>query len=191
LIPNHHPLVATATAVATARHSPPPQPRLLSGFIVVVVVVSSSSLPSPLSFPPLFCDLFDCCVCSVVVSSPLPHPVVAIPPTASAIVIVVVVVLVIVVVVVVYYPPPPRDLFDCCVHVHRCILVLSPRSLAPVASLQQKRVAHGPVNACPQAEGPRTAHRRRWKPWLAAPRMTICLVKKCHGGLLGNTSTPA
>ena len=30
--------------------------------------------------PPLFCDLFDCCVCSVVVSSPLPHPVVAIPP---------------------------------------------------------------------------------------------------------------
>jgi len=29
-------------------------------------------------------DLFDCCVCSVVVSSPLPHPVVAISPTASA-----------------------------------------------------------------------------------------------------------
>ena len=57
--------------------------------------------------PPLFCDLFDCCV---IVSSPLPHPVVAIPPTVSAIVIVVVVVLVAVVVVVVvvvvtYYPP--------------------------------------------------------------------------------------
>jgi len=103
-----HPLVATATAVAAARHSPPPQPRSLRGFIVVV---SSSSLPSPLSHPPLFCDLFDCCVCSVVVSSPLPHPVVAILPTASAIVIVVVVVVIIVVivavviVVVTYYPP--------------------------------------------------------------------------------------
>jgi len=33
-------------------------------------------------------DLFDCCVWFVVVSSPLPHPVVAISPTASAIVIV-------------------------------------------------------------------------------------------------------
>jgi len=30
-------------------------------------------------------------------------------------------------------PPPPRDLFDCCVHVHRRLLMLSPRSLAPVA----------------------------------------------------------
>jgi len=39
-------------------------------------------------------DLFDCCVCSVVVSSPLPHPVVAISPTASAIVIVGVVIIV-------------------------------------------------------------------------------------------------
>ncbi len=29
-------------------------------------------------------DLFDCYVCSVIVSSPLPHPVVAISPTASA-----------------------------------------------------------------------------------------------------------
>jgi len=65
----------------------------------------------------LFCDLFDCCVCSFIVSSPLPHPVVAIPPTASAIVVVVIVVVVvviivdvgvvvvIVVVVVAYYPP--------------------------------------------------------------------------------------
>jgi len=32
-------------------------------------------------------DLFDCCVCSVVVFSPLPHPVVAISPTASTIII--------------------------------------------------------------------------------------------------------
>ena len=49
-----HPLVATATAVATARHSPPPQPRSLRGFIVVVfvVIVSSLSLPSPPSPPP-------------------------------------------------------------------------------------------------------------------------------------------
>ena len=110
MLQNHHPLVATATAVATARHSPPPQPRSLCGFIVVV---SSSSLPSPLSPLPLFCDLFDCCVCSVVVSSPLPHPVVAILPTTSAIVIVVVVVVVVVfvvavvIVVVAYYPTPP------------------------------------------------------------------------------------
>jgi hypothetical protein len=50
-----HPLVATATAVAAARHSPPPQPRSLRGFIVVVffvVIVSSSALPSPPSSPP-------------------------------------------------------------------------------------------------------------------------------------------
>jgi hypothetical protein len=52
--------------------------------------------------PPLFwCDLFDCCVCSVIVSSPLPRLVVAISPTASAIIIVVVVVIVDIVVVVV------------------------------------------------------------------------------------------
>jgi hypothetical protein len=105
MLQNHHPLVATATAVAAARHSPPPQPRSLRGFIVVV---SSSSLPSPLFPTPLFCDLFDCCVCSVIVSSPLPHPVVAILPTTSAIVIVVVVIVVFVDVVIVnvaYYPP--------------------------------------------------------------------------------------
>ena len=30
-------------------------------------------------------------------------------------------------------PPPPRDLFDCCVHVHRRLLMLSPLLLAPVA----------------------------------------------------------
>ncbi len=42
-------------------------------------------------------DLCDCCVCSVVVSSPLPHPVVAISPTASTIVIVGVIVVVAVV----------------------------------------------------------------------------------------------
>ena len=75
---------------------------------------ATGSLRMKTVFPPLFCDLFDCCVCSVVVSSPLPHPVVAIPPTASAIVVVVVVVVVavvvvvivlVVVVVVAYYPP--------------------------------------------------------------------------------------
>ena len=49
-----HPLVATATAIAAACHSPPPQPRSLRGFIVVffVVIISSSALPSPPSSPP-------------------------------------------------------------------------------------------------------------------------------------------
>ena len=46
--------------------------------LVVVVILIVTSVTTV--FPPLFCDLFDCCVCSVVVSSPLPHPVVAIPP---------------------------------------------------------------------------------------------------------------
>ena len=51
-----HPLVATATVVAAARHSPPSQPRSLRGFIVVVsvVIVSSLALPSPPSPPPSF-----------------------------------------------------------------------------------------------------------------------------------------
>ena len=53
-----HPLVATATAVAAARHSPPPQPRSLRGFIIVVVIVTAVTTV----FPPLSCDLFDCCV---------------------------------------------------------------------------------------------------------------------------------
>ena len=49
-----HPLVATVTAIAAARHSPPLQPRSLRGFIVVVFVgiVLSSALPSPPSSPP-------------------------------------------------------------------------------------------------------------------------------------------
>jgi len=90
MLPNH-PIIATATAiaVAAARHSPPPWS--LRGFIVVIVVVVLIVTAVTTVFPPLFCDLFDCCICSVVVSSPLPHPV-AIPPTASAIVIVVFVV---------------------------------------------------------------------------------------------------
>jgi hypothetical protein len=49
--------------------------------------------------------------CFVVVSSPLPHPVVAIPPTVSAIVVVVVVaaafVVVVVLVVAIYHPLSP------------------------------------------------------------------------------------
>ena len=103
----NHPLVTTATAVAAARHSPPPQPQSLSCFIVVVVVVIIIVIVIITGD-----DLFDCCVCSVILSSPLPHPVVAIPPTSSAIVVVVVVavvavavVVVVVVVVVAYYPP--------------------------------------------------------------------------------------
>jgi hypothetical protein len=54
----------------------------LCGFIVVVVLVVLVVIfivivtAVTTVFPPLFCDLFDCCV---VVSSPLPHPVVAIP----------------------------------------------------------------------------------------------------------------
>ena len=108
-----HPLVATATAVAAARHSPSPQPRSLRGFIIVVVfffiVIVIVTAVTPV-LPPLFCDRFDCCVCSVAVSSPLPHPVEAIPPTISAIVIIVVVVV----------------LFDCCVHVLVPCRVVSP-----------------------------------------------------------------
>jgi len=34
-----HPLIATATVIAAARHSPPLQPRSFRGFIVVIVVV--------------------------------------------------------------------------------------------------------------------------------------------------------
>ena len=59
--------------------------------------------------PPLLCDLFDFCICSVLMSLPIPHPVVAILPTAFAIVIIaiviVVAIIVIVIVVVAYYPP--------------------------------------------------------------------------------------
>jgi len=89
LLLKHH-LIATATAVAAAQHSPSPQPWSFRGFIVVVVVVIVIVIVTAVTtvFPPLFCDRFDCCVCSVAVSSPLPHPVVAIPPTASAIVVV-------------------------------------------------------------------------------------------------------
>jgi len=79
-----HPIIATATAVAVAaaRHLPPPWS--LRGFILVVVVIVIVVTVVTTVFPPLFCDLFDCCICSVVVSSPLPHPV-AIMPTASPI----------------------------------------------------------------------------------------------------------
>jgi len=96
--------------VAAARHSPPPQPRSLRGFIVAVVIVVIFTAVTTV-FPPLDCDLFDCRVCSFVMSSPRPHQVVAIPPTASAIVVVVVVVVVavvvgiVIVVVIAYYPP--------------------------------------------------------------------------------------
>ena len=48
-------------------------------------------------------------------------------------------------------------------------------------------IAHGTVNAHPWAERPWTAHRWRWWPWLAVPRMTNYFVKNCHSGLLGNT----
>jgi len=132
-----HPIIATTTAVAvaTGRHLPPPQPRSLRGFIVVAVIIVIITAVTTVS-PPLSCDLFDCCVCSVVVSCPLPHLVVAILTTASAIVVVVVVVIVVVVVVVIvvvvvdvviaYYPPPPCALFDCCVHVLVPCRVVSP-----------------------------------------------------------------
>jgi len=111
-----HPLIATATVIAAARHSPPLQPRSFRGFIVVIVVVIIVIVTAVTTIPPPpFCDLFDSCVCSVVVSSPLPHPVVAILPTSSAIIIVVVVVHPCCCL----QPPPPRDLFDCCVYCHR------------------------------------------------------------------------
>jgi len=79
---------AVAVAVAAARHSPSPQQWSLRGFIVVIVIVTAVTT----IFPPLFCNLFGCCACSVIVSFPLPHLVVAILPTASAIVFFVVVV---------------------------------------------------------------------------------------------------
>ena len=53
-----------------------------------------------------------------------------------------------------------------------------------------RRIKRG-VNASPRAEWQPTAHRRRWRPWLAAPTMTIFILPNKHGGLLGNTSTPA
>jgi len=65
--------------------------------VIVIVIVTAVTTISP----PLFCDIFDCCVCSVVESSPLPHPVVAISPTTSAIVIVTVVVAVAIVVIII------------------------------------------------------------------------------------------
>ena len=88
------PLATTTTTVT---------PWLHRRHLVIITAVTTVS-------PPLFCDLVDRCVCSVVLSSPLPHPVVAILPTASAIVIVVVVVVVVVfmdvvIVIVAYYPP--------------------------------------------------------------------------------------
>ena len=134
MLPNHHPLVATATAIAAACHSPPSQSWSLRG---VIDVVSSLSLPSPLSPPPSYviylivafvlslCPLpsssggghlahrirhhHRCCHCCCRLRrrrrGRLRH----------------------------LLPPPPRDLFDCCVHVHCHLLMLSPRSLALVA----------------------------------------------------------
>ena len=60
-----HPIIAntaTAVALAAARHSPPPQPQSLRGFIVVVVIVVIIVTAITTVFPPLSCDLFDCCV---------------------------------------------------------------------------------------------------------------------------------
>jgi len=87
-----------------------PSRRAACNVVIVIVIVIVIVTAVTTIFPPLFCDLFDCCVCSFIMSSPLPHPVVAIPPTASAIVVVVVVTVVAVVAVfavavVAYYPP--------------------------------------------------------------------------------------
>ena len=102
MLPKHR-IIATATAiaVAAARHSPPLQSRLLCGFVVAADVVIVIGTAVTTVSPALSCDLFDCCVCSVVVSSPLPHLVVAIPPTASTIVIVVIVIIVVVIIIIV------------------------------------------------------------------------------------------
>jgi len=51
-------------------------------------------------------------------------------------------------------------------------------------------IAHGVVNERRRAERARTDHRRWWRPWLAAPRMTIFFITTSHGGLLGYTPTP-
>jgi hypothetical protein len=120
---------ATAVAIAADRHLPPPQPRSLRGFIVAVVVIVIVTAITTVS-PPLFCDLFDCCICSVVASSPLPHPVVAIPPTASAIIVVVVVVVVasVVIIVVVAYYLPLCVIYFIVMCMSLSLIVSSPRS---------------------------------------------------------------
>ena len=122
---------ATAVAIAADRHLPPPQPRSLRGFIVAVVVIVIVIVTAITTVsPPLFCDLFDCCICSVVASSPLPHPVVAIPPTASAIVVIVVVVVVasVVIIVVVAYYPPLCVIYFIVMCMSLSLIVSSPRS---------------------------------------------------------------
>jgi hypothetical protein len=83
-----HPLVATATVVAAARHSPPPQPRSLRSFNVIVfgVIVSSLALPSPPSYPPssviYLIVMLSCTLPSIVVrsSSFLTHFITSSPP---------------------------------------------------------------------------------------------------------------
>jgi len=69
---------------------PPPSPGHIR--VVHVDVINDNIIQPPhdhrelphraVQFEAGITDLFDCCVCSVVVSSPLPHPVVAILPFA-------------------------------------------------------------------------------------------------------------
>ena len=114
------------TKASSRGHSPPPQPRSLRGFIVILVVVIVIVIITAVTtvLPPLFCDLFDCCVCSVIVSSPLPHPAIAIPPTLSTIVVIVVVVIM----AVVAYSPPLRVICLIVVCMSSSLIVSSPRS---------------------------------------------------------------
>ena len=109
---------------------------LLSSLTFVVIVTAVTTI-----FPPLFCDLFDCCICSVIVSSPLPHPV-AIPPTASTIVVIVIVIVVMAVIVIVLSSlslssasptiPPLRLIYlmlCACPHPLSCCLPVAPPPL--------------------------------------------------------------
>jgi len=140
-----HPIIATATAVAiaTARHSLPPQPRSLHGFIVVVVVavivvvavdvvaviVVVVVIVTAITtiFPPLVFVLSSCPLPFLIWWWPSrpPHPPssllslssswpsLSLPSLSSSSL--------------PTPPPPPHDLFDCCVHVIstlHCLLIV-------------------------------------------------------------------
>ena len=106
-------LLLTSRSLPALLCVPPPSSPIFCRGRVLFGVITTSSLKPPL--PPTLTNvfLFNCCVCFVVVSSPLPHPVVDILPIISAIVVVVVVVaapfvvVVVVLFIAIYHPPSP------------------------------------------------------------------------------------
>ena len=113
-----HPCVVSSLLLVTSRTlpgpscvPPPSSPIFHRGRVLFGVVTTSSSKP-PLHPTLTNVFLFYCCVCFIVLSSPLPRPVVDIPPTVSTIVIIVVmavafVVVVVILFVAIYHPPSP------------------------------------------------------------------------------------